>query len=301
MKIIDYNQWSNTAEMLQILSQMLGKVKLQRVPAQPGWAHILLYPTASGFTTGLIPKDSEGFIINLDILESRIYAKTTEGTTAGFKFDDGKSIKEYYNAFRNMLFEVICDTEIYPMPQEMSLKKPFNEDYGKRNYNKDDAKNYHKVATFVYNELTKFAAPYRNKKILPGLFWGTFDITTILYSGEEAPFPGNTIIERSAFDEKLIEFGFWPGDSNYEKPTFFVLPYPFLTEDLSKSPIRPNKAFYSKEKSEFFLSLEDVMNYSNPSKAIQDFFHSAFTILATHERWHNVNWYEKPLLMPIQP
>ena len=217
MKIINYNQWSDTAEMLQILSQMLGKVKLQRVPPQPGWAHILLYSTATGFTTGLIPRDNEGFVIDLDIMESKIYVKTTDGKTAGFKFDDGRSIKEYYDAFRNMLFEVICDIEIYPMPQEMSLKKPFDEDYDIRDYKHKDAIHYLKTATFVYNELTKFAAPYRNKKILPGLFWGTFDITTMLYSGEEAPFPSNTIIERSAFDEKLIEFGFWPGDSNYEK------------------------------------------------------------------------------------
>lgn len=301
MNVLTYSQWADTAETIQLLSQMLGKVKLHRVPAQPEWGHILLYPTSTGFTTGIIPKGNEGFTIDLDILDSKVFAKTTEGKTAGFQLGDGKSISEYYGLFKDMLLEVTCHTDINPTPQEMILKTPFHEDHKKRRYDYEKAKDYFRMAVFVYNELTKFTAPFRNKKMNPGLFWGTFDITAILFEGEEKPFPSNAVIERSAFDEKMLEFGFWPGDATYEEPSFFVLPYPFLTDDLSKAPIKPDKAFYSPEKMEFFFSLKDVMATPDPSAALQTFFKSAFEIITTHEKWNNVNWYTKPLLMPIQP
>ncbi|MFC6117965.1 DUF5996 family protein [Macrococcoides bohemicum] len=63
----------------------------------------------------------------------------------------------------------------------------------------------------------------------PGLFWGTFDFTCILLYNEHIPFPDPAkVIERAAFDESMIEFGFWFGDDKFVGPTFFVLPYPFF-------------------------------------------------------------------------
>lgn len=80
----------------------------------------------------------------------------------------------------------------------------------------------------AYRAESAFINPLRARKVKPGLFWGTFDVTCILLYNEHIPFldPAK-VIERAAFDESMIEFGFWFGDDKFVGPTFFVLPYPF--------------------------------------------------------------------------
>ena len=301
MDIVKYSEWSDTAETLQLISQMLGKVKLQRVHAQPSWGHVLLELTPNGFTTGMIPNGDKNFTLTMDVRNNQVIAETSLGEKALFELRSGVSISEYYSEFNEMLAAIICHTKINTTPQEMVLKTPFEDDLKKRTYEPDKAYNFFEMCLFAYNGLSKFIAPFRNRKIGPALFWGTFDVSTAIFTGEEKPFPGNTVIERSAFDEQMLEFGFWPGDSNYEVPSFFILPYPFLAEDLGKEPIQPEKAFYSAEKAEFFLSLEDLFSYKEPEKVFQDFLNSGFQIITKHEKWKNVEWFTKPLLMPVQP
>lgn len=67
MQMQNYSQWRDTAKTLHSVSQMLGKVKLERMRAQPEWQQVILPLTARGFTTGLIPFGQHGYSLDIDV------------------------------------------------------------------------------------------------------------------------------------------------------------------------------------------------------------------------------------------
>ncbi len=296
MNILRYDEWTDTALTLHLVSQMLGKVKLVRMAPQPEWNHIVLYLTPDGLTTGLIPNGDRTFAIDMLFREGRVSVTDISGRSSGFSFRNGSSVGEYYEEFHRMLADVTCQTDITTAPMEMAITTPFHEQKEKRDYDHEKATEFHRMCVFAQNALLEFVAPFRGKKMLPSFFWGTFDTTAILFGGQSRPFTGHGIIEQVAFDEQMMEFGFWPGDDAVREPSFFILPYPFLKGDLTGEPIRPDRAVFSREKAEFFLTLRDAFSYPDPKQAVVDFCRSGFDIISSHEKWINLDWLTKPLL-----
>lgn len=290
-----YSEWADTAQTIHMTVQMMGKVKLAVMPSQPEWNHTLLQPTPSGYTTGLIPHGDTSFEILLDIEASRVVARCTTGRAADYPLGGERSISEYYGHFLDMLAYIGHSVKISKTPQEVVNTTPFDRQTEPLAYDASAARDYFDVSIFAHNALLSFASAYRGKKIMPSLFWGTFDNTTVLFSGAERPFAGEGIIEKVAFDEQMIEFGFWPGDPKVDEPSFFVLPYPFLEKDLSGSHVTPAEAYYSHEKKEFFLPLKDVLRHENPSQVVTKFCHDTFDVITKAEGWENVDWFVKPL------
>ena len=62
-KFLNYTDWQGTADTLHMYLQMLGKVKLMRCHQRPEWAHVRLYLTVEGVSTGIIPGDNSPFEI----------------------------------------------------------------------------------------------------------------------------------------------------------------------------------------------------------------------------------------------
>ncbi|MDR1748656.1 MAG: DUF5996 family protein [Spirochaetaceae bacterium] len=294
MNIPHYNEWEETALTIHLISQMMGKVKLSRMDPQPEWKHIVLNITPEGFSTGLIPNGEQSFGIRMLAREGKVVTTRVDGHISGFAFRNNTSVSEYYNEFNRMLADVTCETDIYTVPQEMSIVTPFEKITEKSNYNNQHALDFFAMCVFAHNAILKFIAPFRGKKTLPSFFWGTFDVTGLLFSGVPAPFPGKGVIERNAFDEQLIEFGFWPGDPHVSEPSFFILPYPFLTAE-PEGRIRPDEAFFNARKAEYFLSLRDAFSAPDPEQTVCDFLMSGFDLVSRAEKWPNLEWYRKPL------
>ena len=296
MERLRYSEWADTALVLHLVSQMLGKTKLGHMEPQPEWGHCLLFLTENGFSTGLIPRGDNVLTIDIVLRESLVTATDSEGRSSSFAFMDGKPVSEYYARYMRMLREMGCESDMYTVPQEMATRTPFEQDKAARQYDPRKAKVFYRMCVFAHNCLLRFASPFRGKKILPAYFWGTFDVTTVLFSGKPAPFTGKGLIEATAFDEQLIEFGFWPGDPSWDEPSFFVLPYPFLTKDLTGAPVKPASAYFSKDKAEFFLPLREALETANPAGTVQEFLHSCFELLTREEGWERMDWFTKPLL-----
>ncbi len=295
MKILKYSEWKDTALAIHQISQMLGKTKLAWQEPQPEWNHSLLQISANGFTTGLISNGENSFEVRICLKKGRVEALNINGKVSSFSFESGKSVAEYYKMYKEMLADVMCQTQICTKPMEMSITTPFEDNHDILHYDESCAMDFHKMMGFAYEQELNFVSFFRGKKMLPTFFWGTFDMSTVLFSGKAEPFPYQGYIEKAAFDEQMIEFGFWPGDDEVDEPAFFILPYPFITKDLSDTPIQPDKAYYSKEKAEYFLTLKDAFSYDDPAKAVQDFFKSAYDIIKVEEKWNNTEWFEQTL------
>ena len=298
LTIRTYDQWEETALVLQQILQMMGKTKLAYLEPQPQWGHILLDFTAGGFSTGLIlegPLGESSFSIELSLRDRRVQATRIDGRESGFTLRSGASISTYYQEFMQMLNEVLWETEIYTVPQEMALTTPFEKNNAPCDFDFVAAFDFLSLCVFAYKGIYRFLAPFRYKKFLPHFFWGTFDTTGALFSGKESPWPYKGFIEAGAFDEQLMEFGFWPGDSMVKDPSFFVLAYPFPTRDYRQVSLGPKGAVFSAEKSEFFLPVKDLLACNDPAAGLQEFFMTCYRLIVEDEKWPRALG-EKPLL-----
>ncbi|MDB1805305.1 DUF5996 family protein [Eggerthella lenta] len=102
-------------------------------------------------------------------------------------------------------------------------------------------------------------------------------------------------MERVAFDEQFVEFGFWPGDDATNDPSFFVLAYPFI-EKGSSSDANVDEAFFDAESSEYFLRLKDALRYDDPQAAVRRFCSSTFARIMERQNWERRDWFTEPLL-----
>lgn len=297
MKVNTYRSWKDTNITLHMLLQMMGKVKLDKMTPQPEWNHALLYPTPQGFTTGLVPDAHGSFEIRLNLDAPGLEARCTSGAHAGFALKDGVSVSQYYDMFQTMLNYVGHPCGITSAPQEVFFTTPFEEQTTAVNFDGRRAWEYFETCVFAHNALLAFSAPFRGKKIPPSLFWGTFDMTTVLFSGAELAFPGEGIIEQVAFDERFVEFGFWPGDEKLDDPSFFVLPYPFVDNEPENDIQLPKGAAFVPEKKEYIFALKDVLAHDDPQQALVDFCRGSFSILANADQWDGLDWFNKPLLV----
>ncbi|MCL2746950.1 MAG: DUF5996 family protein, partial [Coriobacteriia bacterium] len=294
MNVLNYRDWQDTCDTLHMILQMLGKVKLAKMPPQPEWKHCVLHITASGFTTGLIPGGAESVEVSVDVLAACVIVRSTSGECAQFPLVDGQSVADYYAQLMDALRHVEHSASICTIPQEVYLTDDFDKQTKAVDFDHRAAKDYFRMCLVAHDALTRFSSAYRGKKIAPSLFWGTFDLTTVLFSGAPKPFPGKGVIEETAFDEQLVEFGFWPGDPSAPDPALFVMAYPFITQELSSEDVSPKEAFFSKEKGEFFLPLSALATTAGagfePAEVMTKFFEDAFRVVTTAEEWDNLEW-----------
>lgn len=296
MELVTYRDWRETCIALHMMLQMMGKVKLETMEPQPEWGQVLLHAEPEGFSTGLIPVGAAGFEIRLSVADARMEAVTTRGTSSSFSFSGTASIADVYDRFNAMLADVGHPCKINPVPQEMFTAVPFDEQLAPVEFDTERAQRAFEQFLFAQSALSEFSAPFRGKKIPPSLFWGTFDMTTVLFSGRPCPFQGDgSLVERVAFDEQFVEFGFWPGDESVNDPSFFALAYPFLKEGSSED-VEPVQAYYDPNQAEYFLRLEDALGTGDPSATVVRFCQDAFASVAKRQGWNDVEWLFAPLL-----
>ena len=299
MDVIRHSEWADTKFTLHLISQILGKIKLETAQQEPQWAHVALTVTPDGFSTGLLFKQGAVFQIDLDIRNSRILVNV-DGIVQSFPLKTSKSIKDYFNEVFGSLASRGIDVAINPRPQEMAYKTNMNEDSTPLTFNQPDAMRGLRLFHFALQEQLKFVGPLRCRKMKPALFWGTFDVSMLIVENVMESFPEDKVIEKAAFDEQMIEYGFWLGDEHVDVPSFFVLPYPFMYKDLNVPPLKPPQAYYDESLSEYFLDLESAAASTDVSGAIQLFFHSTFDILKEELQWDEWFHFFIPLKMQKQ-
>ncbi len=124
---------------------------------------------------------------------------------------------------------------------------------------------------FAWDAEQQFIAPFRQRKVYPGLFWGTFDVSCIIIYNELEDFPDDSkVIERAAFDEHMIEFGFWLGDDTIENPCFFTLPYPFVDGvELEVDDTFPTGSYFNSKMAEYLYEIKSEVSQADTDETIR--------------------------------
>lgn len=283
---LNYPEWQDTADTIHLFLQMAGKVKVERCCRRPEWAHVRLYLIPEGLTTGLIPGDNSPFTIFFDFRQHQVEFQNGEGKRAVIPLEDGLSVSAFYKQFGAALEEIGSPTQITVQPQEFYDPLLFDKDDKHRTYDKLAIRKWLQNLFFAYGAMARYLTSFRCKVHYPAYYFGTMDLTCIVFSGESAPWGKKDAVMERAFDERLYECGFWPGDISFPQAAFYAMPYPFV-EDIGEnaSLLQPGKAVFKPEKKEFFLTLEDAFSYPDPEAAVADFFKSGFDIFQHLKRW----------------
>ncbi|WP_312182696.1 DUF5996 family protein [Arthrobacter sp.] len=298
-RILDYTQWQDTADTLHLFLQMAGKVKIERSDKRPGWGHIRMPLTVDGIGTGTIRGDGSSFEIYFNLRQHHVDVQNTNGSKSRIPLQDGLSVADFYAQLMGALDYIGAPTRINTTPQEFHDTTPFEQDTKYRSWDRQAIAVYLDNLHFAYRSLSRFLSPFRGKVDMPHYWFGTMDLAGSVFAGQAAPYSGTDVIGANCFDEKFMEYGFWPGDVKMSKPAFYGMPYPFMAEIGSyASMLEPDRARFQPQMNEFILTLEDAFAAQDPEQAVVEMCRSSFEIVQRIDRWSDLDWISEPLTYP---
>ena len=286
---LDYTSYQATAQCVHLWTQVVGKIRLRKMPWLNHSWHVSLYVTPRGFSTGSVPYHQGLFEIEFDFLNHLLHFRTSAAT--GVKIPlEAQTIAEFYRKVLHQLETLQIEINIHASPNEIEPAIPFAEDNRAQVYHPDEMKDLWQAFMYVHRVFLKFRAGFIGKCSPVHLFWGAFDLAVTRFSGRKAPLhPGgmpNIPLEvmQEAYSHEVSSAGFWPGGESFPQPAFYSYCYP-TPSDFGAQQVLPDQAFYSDEMGEFFLPYQAVQESSDPEATLMQFLTSTYQAAARTGGW----------------
>jgi hypothetical protein len=272
-------EWEGTKDTLHLWAQIVGKTRLALMPMRNHWWNATLYPSARGLTTRRMPADAHNLEIEIDLVDHRLWARTTE-SEAGFDLHDGLSVADFHRRFTDTLDGLDVRVDIRAEPFGVPTTTPFPADREHASYDADAVRRFLRVLQWSADVLEEFAGWYGAKTSPVHLFWHGFDLAVTRFSGRRAEaLPGVDAVTAEAYTHEVVSFGFWAGDRTQTSPFpayySYTLPEP---PELREQPLRPETAEWVTQAngSLAIFRYEDARNSPDPKAALLEFLQSAF-------------------------
>jgi hypothetical protein len=283
---LPFSEWKDTYATLHMWTQIVGKVRLALGPNLNHYWGVAFYVTARGLTTSPIPYDKGIFEVQFDFIAHNLAITTSLGESRSFRLAP-RTVAEFYAEFMGALQSLGIEVKEWAMPVEVPNPVRFDLDKNHSSYDSEYAHRFWRVLASVTPVFQEFRAGFIGKASPVHFFWGSFDLCVTRFSGRRAPErPDADRITKEAYSQEVISVGFWPGDGEIIKDAAFyayAAPEPAGFKD---STVLPPKAFYSKEKNEFFLMYEDVRLSESPESALREFCQSTYDAGANLGKWN---------------
>ncbi|HEX3248606.1 MAG TPA: DUF5996 family protein [Pyrinomonadaceae bacterium] len=277
-------EWENTRATLHMWTQIVGKVRLEQTPLVNHWWNVPLYVSARGLTTTAMPYEERFFEMEFDFVDHYLVIKCSDGASENVKLEP-KSVATFYRQTMAALHGLGMNITIWKMPVEIPDSIPFDEDEQHASYDPEYVERCWQVLRSSERVLQEFRSRFIGKSSPVHFFWGSFDLAVTRFSGRPAPpRPDADPITREAYSHEVISHGWWPGQGPLGKPAFYSYTAP-APDGLSNAQIRPDKAFYSSDLSEFLFLYDDVRNAADPETALMDFCQSTYEAGANLAGW----------------
>src|SRR5438105_15194025 len=121
------DDWEETYATVHRWTQIIGKTRLALSPPENHWWHVALYVTTRGLGTSPIPYDDRTFEIELDFVDHRLVARTSDGTMRSFALVP-KSVADFYHESIALLHSLDIELRIRPVPSEIADTLAFPDD-----------------------------------------------------------------------------------------------------------------------------------------------------------------------------
>ena len=281
---LPYEAWKDTLATLHMKLQIVGKLRLALSPPEPEWAHVALYVTPRGLTTGPMPSGGLIFAVDADLVAHQVVITTAAGETRQVALI-ASPVAAFYRELTAALDGLGIHAKFRPVPDEVSDPIPFAEDTVHSAYDPEWANRFFHVLAQVDLVLKEHRSRFRGRTSPVHFFWGSFDLANTRYSGRTAePPPGADLIARKSEDAEQICVGFWPGGATFPAPAFYSYTYP-KPNGIEEQRIEPSGATWDSKLGEFALLYDDVRKAASPRGAILDFCESTYTAGARLRDW----------------
>jgi len=283
--LLSYQEFKSTAYLLHRIVQVIGKLKLI-TPFEPHWANVGLWVTSHGLSTGpiSIPNGVGTFNIDVDLITHQIACSTSQGEASRFTIHS-LSVADFTKSFFMMLNSMGIQITINPMPQEVVDPISFYDDTETRDYNANLANAWWHIVLNSQQIMQKYHALFTGCTPAIVFMWGTFDLRDVRYLNKPVnQKPETNFIERNAMDVEQIELGWWHGNEKYPRPAYYSFTWP-KPNGIEKAKIKPSKAYWNEELSEFILDYNEIRTSSNPEDDLLAFFNSTYQVGAKLAGW----------------
>jgi hypothetical protein len=279
-------KWKDTCATLHMWMQIVGKVRLALCPNLNHWWGTAFYVTARGLTTSAMPYEKGIFEVHFDFVNHALEIQTSLGETRTFRLVP-RTVAAFYDEFMDALHSLGIHVKVWEMPVEVARPVRFKLDEAHASYDPEYAHRFWQVLATVTPVFETFRAGFIGKSSPVHFFWGSFDLAVSRFSGRRAPVrPNADTITKEGYSHEVISVGFWPGDGEIIKDAAFYAYAAPEPPDFQSSKIQPAKAFYSPEKSEFFLMYDDVRLSNSPEQSLLDFCQTTYAAAANLAHWN---------------
>lgn len=282
-----YAEWSDTKETLHLWTQVVGKIRMEKMPPVNHWWHVTLYVTSRGLSTHPIPDGNRTFDIEFDFIAHRLRIRCSDGIDRGFELRP-MSVADFYQTVIDALAGLNIAVKINTHPSEIPDAIPFETDRVHKSYDADAVSRFWHVLVSTGQVMTQFRSQFIGKVSPIHYFWGGMDMAITRFSGRGAPdhgpVPGIPLqVVREAYSHEVSSAGFWPGGMGADA-AFYAYAYP-EPNGFSKATVRPGEASYVDAMGEFLLPYESMRKLRSPEDALMDFFQSTYDAAADLGRW----------------
>jgi hypothetical protein len=279
--------WKDTYRTLHLFMQVAGKVRLALTPKMNQWWNVPFYVTTRGLTTAPMPIGVRTLALDFDFFRHALVAQTSDGQERSVSLE-ARSVKDFHAEVMRTLEALGASVPIWPVPVEIPMNVPFDQDTEHATYDPEAAHRFWDVLTRIEPVLEAFRSRYRGKCSPVHFFWGSFDLAVSRFPGRLAPPRGPSRIERDAYDEEVSSLGFWPGDAWGAYDGADALLYSYVSpapDGFATAAVRPREARFDPKLGEFVLPYEVVRTSADPAGAILEFAQTTYEAAASFGRW----------------
>ena len=273
---ISYDQWAATCDTLHAHTQVLGKLAVELAPPEPELLHAALRLTARGLETGTLraPNGSGSLVVALDLHRHEAVVEHSRGSVQRVPLTPDRPVAEVTRDVLAAVTRAGGAVRINPKPQEVPWSVPLDQDHEHASYNPGQVEEYFAAATQAALALAAFRAPYRGRSTGVNAWWGSFDLSVLMFSGAPAEPASDGFITRNADDAEQIGVGWWPGNAGV-RAAFYAFAYP-APPGFGDAVLSPAAARWDKTLGEYILDWDDVRAAPDPHATAVEFLRSAF-------------------------
>jgi hypothetical protein len=283
---LSLQEWEPTKNTLHLWAQIVGKTRLALMPMRNHWWNVTLYPSARGLTTRRMPVAAHNLEIEIDLVDHRLWARTTE-SEAAFELHDRLSVADFNSQLSGTLESLGVHVAIRAEPFGVPMTTPFGADHDHASYDAAAVTRFLRILQWSADVFEEFAGWYCGKASPVHVFWHSFDLAFSRFSGKRATARGGVDpVTAEAYSHEIISFGFWAGDQHNPFPAYYSYTAPEPPE-LSRQDLRPATAAWEPQAngSLAILRYDDVRSAADPRAALLEFLQSAFEAGASLAGW----------------
>jgi hypothetical protein len=295
---LPYREWAPTKNTLQMCTQMLGKARLALAPPLPEWLHSCLYLGARGFTTGSMPHSSLIVTMGIDVFDSVLWIRQSDGREANISLGPGRSVADIWRDFRSALQKQGIELDLWDKPQETTDRTPFADNKHHSTLDPRQAQTFHRILASSNALFEKFRSPFFGRSGVQ-FWWGSFDFSVLLFTGKHEPAPEERgYIMRYDLDAQHMNAGFWPGNDESPAAAFYAYLVPQPANCVS-ARVEPPQCLWVESLGEWVLPYDSLRTMDDPGKAVLDFLSSVHRFAISDAGWDaEAHRYEAPAAAP---